>query len=248
MLFKFPKKKLVIDCFTSDELVLQTSPITNAIRHIPEWWKNLPPTYNIDFYKNATMKSCIGMLDYYKKSIALPLWSDLAIEVKGKDYKWQFSDQNSMAHIHQLDKQAAGFVPNHGHLKLEPPWMIKTKEQISWVWSQPLYSYPEELLDIKLVPACVDISVTMKPNINIIFPLNQNRVYELKFGQPLVHLTPMTDRDIKVVRHLVDQQEFNRLNNMQSRVTFSKTYFTAANRKKKFSDCPYHKELDKNAN
>lgn len=243
MLFKFPKKKLVIDCFTGEELILQTAPITNGMKQIPEWWKNLPTTYDITFYKNATMKSCIGMVEYYKKSIVIPLWSDLTVSVQGTQYDWQFSDRVSVAHIHDLTKQATGFVTNHGHMKLEAPWLIKTKEQVSWIWSQPLYSYAEDLLDIKFLPACVDISVIMKPNINMIFPLNQHRVYELKLGQPLIHLTPMTDREVKVVRHLVDYTEFNRLNNMQSRATFTKTFLTTVNRKKKFLDCPYHNEL-----
>jgi hypothetical protein len=93
MLFLFPKKKIVLDCFTYSESVLQTAPITNAMKHIPSWWKKLPSAhFEETFFPTPTMKGCVGMVDYYANSVALPLWSEIIINV----------DSNKNYHLHIL--------------------------------------------------------------------------------------------------------------------------------------------------
>jgi hypothetical protein len=140
VLFLFPKKKIVLDCFTSHAYVIEYSPINFAIKHIPDWWKNLPKSYENGLSKN--MRHCVGMVDYYKKSIAIPMWSDLQIKTHGdKKYEWQFSDLQSEAAIHSRT-QMGEFLDGYGHLKLATPWNFVSEKDINWVWSHPTYSYP----------------------------------------------------------------------------------------------------------
>lgn len=244
MIFKFLKKPIVLECFTSDEQVLETAPITSAAKQMPDWWKKLPNYYQKpnSFTPFATMKGCVGMIDYYTNSISIPLWSELHIKVEGKQYWWQFSDPSSFATVHPLDVEANDFVQNHGHIKLTPPWLLKTKEDINWVWSQPIYSFHEDNIDLKIIPGILNLKNQMAININTLIPLNQTNIYKLNCGQVLAHLTPMSDRKVEVKRHLVDENEFKRLSGLRKPIAFLNKYKKIIKQKQKFSDCPYHKE------
>ena len=244
MIFKFPKKKVVLDCFTYDELILQSAPVTMAIKHIPDWWKRLSPSYmrESDFVPIGTMKNCIGMLDYYKRSVAIPLWSDLCINVVDEQYRWQFADNRTQALVHPIDKEAKGLLPNHGHMKIITPWVFKTNQEVNWVWSQPTYSFEEDVADVKVLPAVVNYYNQTTTSINMMVPLSKDKNYMLHHGQVLVHLTPMFDNKVDVVRHLVSQQKYERMKADQHTPTFLKKYMQINVAKKKFLDCPYHKE------
>lgn len=244
MLFRFRKKEIVLDCFTSDELVLQTAPVTNAIKHIPDWWRKLPVSY-VDansFFPKTTMKTCTGMVDYYRESVSLPLWSDLIIKVDAnKGYQWQFSDEKTKAIVHS-DKQYTGFVSDVGHLKIESPWCFRTSKPMKWIWSQPMYSFNEKVMGLIVLPGLIDFCAISDININMLIPLHNQNTYTLSQGQSMAHITPMDDCKVKVVRHLISEQEFKRIVDLQSRITFINKYRNILKQKQKFSDCPYHKE------
>jgi hypothetical protein len=243
MIFKFIEKKIAIDCFTYDELVLQTAPVSHAIKHIPDWWKNLPNHYysNQDFFPTATVRSCSGIVDYYKKSLAIPLWSDLSIKVDGGSYGWAFSDLKTVANIHDIQKQATGLLPDHGHIKIQSPWFFKAKEDISWVWSQPIYSFEEANVDIKVLPAIVNFKQQQSTDINLLIPLNQQKTYTVNHGQVLCHLTPMTDKNVIIERHLISKESFMQMAELNTSITFLNKLANVVAKKEKFADCPYKK-------
>lgn len=243
MLFLFPKKKIVLDCFTHSESILQTAPITNAMKHIPSWWKKLPSSrYGTAFFPEPTMKGCIGMVDYYANSVALPLWSDLMINVDlNKYYQWQFSDRLSEAITHDTN-QHTGFLNNYGHLKLITPWFLKTKKDIKWVWSQPIYNFNSDVVNVKILPGVMGFKQQHKANVNMMLPLDQPKQYFLEQGQVLAHLTPLSDHKVEVVRHLISQSEYARMHNLNPSITFTNIYKNIIKQRQKFLDCPYRKD------
>lgn len=242
MIFLFPKKKIILDCFTCSKAVIETTPIHNAIKHIPEWWKKLPDVYYKTFFPTATMKGCVGMIDYYASSIAIPLWSDLMINVDStKNYQWQFSDAISNAKVHDME-QRNNFLNNHGHLKLIAPWYLKCKKNIKWLWSQPIYNFYSDIVDIKILPAILDFKKQCGINVNIMFPSNQPKKYFLKHGQVLAHLTPLSEYKVKVVRHLVGESEYRKIGQDATAITFINKYKTFNKQREKFSDCPYKED------
>jgi hypothetical protein len=246
ILFKFPKKKITLDCFTSEAHILRTAPIVPAIKLIPEWWKKLPNSYykNNEFSPSSTMKHCIGMVDYYKKSIVLPLWSDLAINIKSsREYYWQFSDRYSTAVQHNMEKQATGFLNGYSHIKLITPWAFKTKENISWVWSHPTYSYPNSH-EVVSLPAVVNHLYMHGTNINLLFSANTPKTIIIPQGQPLVHIIPMSDRKVEIVRHLVSEAEYKKIKSVSTHITFLDKYIKTLDRIKQFKNCPFHNHIE----
>ena len=241
MLFKFPQKKIVLDCFTYDENIITTAPIVPAIKLIPDWWKTLPDgnIQNGNFYPHATMKNCVGMVDYYKKSFVIPLWSEMAISINSNGtYRWQFSDNTTAADTHDLQSQATGFLNNFGHIKIVSPWHIKSKENIHWVWSQPTYSFPNEQ-EFILPPAIVDYFYQSTTHINMLFSVDKTRLINIPHGQPMIHITPMTEKKIEIVRHLVSKDEYDRKKERNARISFVKKYAIKVKRIKQFNDCPF---------
>jgi hypothetical protein len=241
ILFKFSQKKIVLDCFTSEKYVLETAPIVPAMKNMPEWWKELPNTYmENSLLRVSTMRSCVGMVDYYKNSVVIPLWSDLAIGVDGLGgYLWNFSDRTTRGISHEMDKQAKGFLSTYAHLKIEPPWQLKTKEDIKWVWSHPVYNYTDSN-DIVSLPAIVSYKHQHSVNINILINMKEQKNILIPQGQTMVHMTPMSDRKVKIVRHLVSQTEFTQIRSRANTITFFNKYKNVIKRVDQFKDCPFH--------
>ena len=84
MIFFFKKKKKVIDCFTSNQMVYEQFPIAKANEYIPDWYKKLNATYSTNVpntlrEKAATVKRCPGISNLFNEGFILPLWSDLIL-------------------------------------------------------------------------------------------------------------------------------------------------------------------------
>jgi hypothetical protein len=246
MLFKFPQKKIVLDCFTAEEYILKTAPIDFAVKHTPEWWKDLPVSYVEGFIDRGTTKRCNGIVDYYKYSLAIPLWTDIAINVKAdgnkRQYSWQTSDNATNIVFHDVAKQATGFLSTYGHMKIESPWLLKEKEGINWVWSHPTYNYPSSN-DVVCLPGVLSYKDQHSAQFNIMVSLEKEQTILINQGQTMAHLTPMSDRKVEIVRHLVTYEEMNRIRSNQTRITFLGNYRNMQKRKEQFKKCPFHNHL-----
>jgi hypothetical protein len=240
MIFLFPKKKIVLDCFTSKPYVMEHAPINYAIKNIPDWWRNLPASYRDGHNPVLTMKSCAGMIDYYTKSISIPLWSDLSISVDAnKNYTWQFSDEATSAIVHPKN-QFVGFLNTYGHIKIDSPWLLKSEKNLNWVWSHPTYNYSNSN-NIVSLPGITNFYHQHTTNINMLINLDQEKNFLLPYGEPLVVLTPMSDRKVKIVRHLVSENEYFNLYKKTSSITFVNKYKSIVDNK--FGSCPYSGKL-----
>jgi hypothetical protein len=222
MIFKFPKKKIVLDCFTYSEAVAIRTPISPASQHMPEWWKELPRT-ETSLTLKRNMKRCSGLIDYYKASIAIPLWSDLAISVEGQEYSWQFADMSSSANIHPA-YQRGTWLPEseYGHVKLESPWLLTEKEGINWVWTQPVYGFdaPDRVI---APPAILNFYYQNTASVNLMLGFHRQGKFILPVGLPMAFITPMSDRKVDVKIHVVTKEQF--FSKKLSCVVFDNSYW-----------------------
>lgn len=243
--FLFKRKKIHLDVFTHRPGVFELFPVDYSNKFFPEWWKNLPK----DFYNDkinrttSTMKRCEGFIEYYINSITIPLWSDLSLNIRPEfdSMNWQFSDPSSHAESHDLF-QMHGFMEkkNFKHLKLISPWLFKTKEDINWLWSQPVWNF-DDPFSIIIPPAGIGFKYQGATNINMLINAESDSVMLLPCGTPMANLMPMTENDVVLHRHLIDFQEYSRMDDTSYPSSFTNKY---RNMKRilqsKESKCPFH--------
>lgn len=242
MLFFSNRSNLHLDCFTKRQEVFDYAKIESATNFLPKWWKDLPKTRITDnFLPLPTMKTCVGMVDYYKLGLIYPLWSDISFLVGSKtepNFKWNFADGISDADIHPTF-QRGGYLPpeEYQHVKLYSPWLLTCKEDLNWSMTQPTWNF-DALGQIHIVPGLMNFNYIPQPNINIFLRRgDESYSFLIKHGQPMMHILPMSNKKIVLHHHLVDEKEYAKINYKVPRLSFNNNFRKFLNIKNK---CPFH--------
>jgi hypothetical protein len=212
-MFFIKKKKIVVDAFTSNQSVHDFFPIQTAVNFIPDWWKQIPSTYESTNkfglkLKQPTLKRCDGFLHLYRKGFIIPLWSDLIIETKETGqwfYSW--SDLNGNNIIDHEREQIGNSLPHMIHIKITSPWAIREKTGVEFHWTDPMWNKLEKLSKISVLPGVVNFKYQNTNHINCFLPAENNR-YEISNGQPMAHCIPLSDSDVEIKTHMVSNEEF----------------------------------------
>jgi len=241
MIFLFKKPKLVIDCFTDRPDVFNFSKIDYAHKFYPEWWKQTPKSFMNTFYKMSTIKKCRGLIDTYKYGAMVPLWSDLAITVKNKQYQWQFSDFKTLGNIHSPEQWNTYIDPtNYGHLKINSPWYINCKRDTKFYWTIPFWNHAIDI-PYHVMPGMLDFKYNHNVHINIMVNLQKDFMHTIKAYTPMAHMIPVSDKELVIKHHLVSNEEFNNLFDGNITTTFRNRYQTHKNNvNKQESKCPFN--------
>lgn len=243
-MFFFVKPSVIhLDCFTSDPYIHNFYPIQHSTKFYPEWWKRLPKSIRSDndLYDHPTMKSCVGFIEYYKNSISIPLWSDLNIKVVDNgNLIWQFADKKSEIKNHHV-KQFTGFLKENQyfHMKIISPWNFRTKKYVKWSWNYTTYNFHEPD-NIIFLPGILDFKYQTATNINFLINTRIKKTIELHAGVPLLNITPLSDKKVKIHNHLVDSNELIKIVN----ISYDSCFINKYNHNKKImqekeSKCPF---------
>ena len=240
MIFLFKKPKLVIDCFTDRPDVFNFSKIDYAHKFYPEWWKQTPKSFMTNFYKSSTIKKCRGIIDTYKYGAMVPLWSDLALNIKDKQYQWQFSDLKTKSDIHAPEQWNTYANPtNYGHLKIMSPWYINCKSDTKFYWSIPFWNHAIDI-PYHVIPGMLEFKYNHAIHINMMINLQKDFMHTIKAYTPMAHIIPISDKELVIKHHLVSREEFS---NLFENTTFSftnKYQIHKNNIDKQESKCPFN--------
>jgi len=226
MLFFFRKPKVIVDCFTANPIAFEFAKPDNAIKFIPDWWKNTPLSYipEDSFFKRPTLKGCDGIINNFKHGLVVPMWCDFAIEIGPKGtthFKYQFGDRLSSLSSHTY-KEFNNYIKEEEiqHIKIHSPWFFSCKENIHWIWTDPKWN-SMKVNDYVGLPGISSFKYQSNTNINLLFYRGEKtKIVEIKYNSPLVHITPLTDRKLILKHHLVDQNEIFKLNLAGTNVKF----------------------------
>lgn len=210
----FPKKKLKIHVFCDHRYLIKHKSIKKSAAFVPNWWKNLKPTYKPDnerpLFSMPTMKSCSGFTNLYKYGFMIPLWCDVKVMI-GKigttDYYFQYADQISSAVEHD-ERQRTGFVEDteYQHLKFNSPWLIYCEEDIDFIALQPTWNLMK-CKNISVLPGAYSFKTIQSTNINLMFTrTNEDQIIDLQAGSPIIHFIPLTQRKIELVYHFENKK------------------------------------------
>lgn len=252
MIFSFREKPIVIDMITTNNTLHYASGLFPANEYHPEWWRKLPAMleeHENNVYPSATAKKCPGIIDLYKNSFILPMWSELNVKVYNETgrYEYQFADEISKLTPHNPQQFNRAFdLFTTQHFKLCSPWKIRTSEPLQILWADPIYNNSDNLFNYRILPGIIAHDKhLLDVNVNLMVQRNPDKdvLYNIKFNQPLYQLIPITSRKVIVKHHLLTDSElskelkFNRL----TFVGFYKTLGKIINAKKE-GVCPFGKD------
>lgn len=226
-MFFFKKKELHLDIFTQFDELEALYPVDYTYKFYPSWWKKLPVEFEEPgkFWPTSTIRRCTGFLEYYKNSVALPLWCDLACNVTSNYTNWNFSDKRFDAITHPVGQMTGYLDPSkYFHLKLSSPWHFKCKEEVNFMWSSPTWNM-DNPADYFVPPAVINYKYNSSTNVNLFFMAGaQEKKFIIPAGRPMAFMHPLTERTLKIHRYVVSPAEMNKITNLGYTSTFTNKY------------------------
>lgn len=231
----FTKEDYTIETITNISSTYEFWDLIEAKRSQPKWWKEMPSKYDdfspiskfrLDIFEKfkrpiSTIKHCPAIQDIFSTGLIYKSWTDFRIlvspdgivESSQADEKIHgVPDGGGSSHPYI---QRAGLFKNHAHFKISTPIFFKTNTYRKFLWKGAYWFNPYLVENnIHIVPGIIDFKTQSGTNINMFVPI-KDEPYEIRidFGDPLVHLIPLDDKPIKILKKLVSNDEFIKLSN-----------------------------------
>lgn len=245
MLFLFKTKKIVLDAFTSSEEIYKLYPLSKAITSLPKWIKDYP---NVLYGQNSfgvkfpqrSIKHCPGIIETLKKSIAIPLWADIALRFGERFDDWGYHASDLTIIDNHQEQLFSNKFPNYFQLKIVSPWFLLEKTDCPMLLHEAFYHNLDNQNSFSVMPGVIRNKSNNSCNINILSNKKNCQVF-LKSGSTVAYLTPITDFSFEVRNHLIDDSELQNLIKKSRRVSsFMGSYKKFVNfttKRKIFNDC-----------
>lgn len=217
-MFWFKKKKIVVDCFTSNSSVYELYKIRKAAVYYPEDMKRLPTTHKIQHpetkigYNISTIKMCNGINEMYKRGHIIPMWTDFLCEPKRA---WTGDSTIGMIppgfnYDSHPKEQYTGLFSDWMHVKLHSPWHFTEKTGVRFLWKSADWNLHKFQRQFVIPSAVLWFKGQSSTNINM-FIHRDGDDFTIQGGTPMVHLIPLTEDTVEYKCHLVDHNEFQSL-------------------------------------
>jgi hypothetical protein len=125
-----------------------------------------------------------------------------------------FADNSSnFIEYHTPEIRGNKYLKDYHHFKLISPWRFKEKSGVNFLFSQPFYNF-ENPTDFIIPPAIVNYKYQHNTEVNFFVgkPKEGTRHrLSLDAGQPLVYLTPLTEKRVVVKAHEVTKAEWDKV-------------------------------------
>jgi hypothetical protein len=206
-IFRRPSK-IYLDCFTDVEELPKFFPIKHASEMMPPFWKTLPTTMPYMGPARGTMKTCPGVSSLYRTGFILQNWHDIWYSTEGGEVQWQ---PQPAAESHNKMQWGEAFK-NHHHLKLVSPWRIKEKTGVKFMFTNTFW-HNEDFKPV-VVNGIVDYKYQHTSSVNMLIPKNIfPKSQTIPAGTPLAQVVPLSDKDVVIKMHVVDEAELKKLSN-----------------------------------
>lgn len=221
-MFWFKRKKIIIDCFTTDPFAYEYTKISPASQYVPEWWKKLPlQNKDKQEYVSGTMKHCRGFTNLFGNSFVIPFWGFAEIDVSDdstKLFEWNsnynFVEDKLDSVIVHPSKQYEGFVDSNKffHIKITSPWFLKSKDSVEFMVHDPLWNR-SDLTSYSVLPGVLDFKYQHSTNVNLMIEFKQqSRKINFSHSDVVCMLTPLSEREVVLNHHLIDKGDLRKIN------------------------------------
>lgn len=181
-----------------------------SIRLVPDFYRSIKPQINSN-PQSSTVKRCVPFLDALSAGFIIPLWCDLFITVfEGEvniDYPEAFEMDATISN-HSIDQ-----MPKHPYangtasdllLKFINPWIIKTDDGVSCLFTSPLNHLERRF---KVLDGIVDTdSYYNMVNFPFIWTGGDGE-FHLKKGIPLMQVIPFQRQEYNLEIGITDNEQ-----------------------------------------
>lgn len=206
--------------YSLDE-VLQYVPIDYSAKFLPNWFKKVPNTMQLEnsvkmkYNSSNTIKTCYGIKHHLTNGFILPMWCDLILDIfPDATYKFQFVGQSKLLTLVQHDRSQYGhlFYNEYMNIKLISPWFITTNIPRRFYATFPFY-HNENPPDFLTMPGFIEFnSITHDSNVNMLVKVKPEpyRIF-IPAGYPLVQYITTDKKHVKLNVRCGTEQEISML-------------------------------------
>jgi hypothetical protein len=181
-----------------------------AKHFFPDWWTNMPLTFEKDSKEIGTAKTCPSFIQFYNQGFVIPMWCDTIFR-KEKDgsYTWETSTDKFKWEFH-LNEQLLNYTNikdnNNMIMKSNCPWFVKTSKNIS-LYQMPLfYNFNN---DYTILPGVINTEFHHEINQQVMYTSDKDEVF-IKRGDPFVWYIPFERQKFKIdVRPATEEDKDN---------------------------------------
>lgn len=223
MIFFFKRPILNVDVFTCSANVYEFTPVVRASKCVPEWWINTPPSgfvpSNSIIPTFPNIKTCDGVKNLFSSGMMFQIPVDTYLlvgnnEVNGQAKVSVIPVDSNKYFDHHPDEMFGNFLKQNKYLtlRINLPYLVKTKEDIQWTLMEPLWSATDHRY--RIVPGNTNFKYHRTVAAHMLFQHNAIETYRifLPMHQPLLHAIPHTEKKIKIHNHLITNDEFTNMN------------------------------------
>lgn len=216
---------------TTRETELSGIPPSPAIKHIPQWYKSIPPLFNNETKlrfplnwetHNATVKKCVPFLDGMTAGYTFVLDDDLLVEQTSEGPFIRWKTDAVLITWHGQEQFDGVPIPKHYH-KLVAKWhndyKLVTPPGYSMLFTHPINRFD---LPFKTMTGVVDTDTYAIP---VQFPFFLEEGFEgiIKSGTPVAQMIPFKREEWQLEHGTYDADEAYKDVRMVKR-TFANSY------------------------
>ena len=191
MIFNFKRSTITVDCFTYSPVAYELYKIRKAVLFYPETIKKMSPSLIVkDGHTNIsietpTIKKCTGINGLYTKGAIMPLWAERIIQHEKIQYNPLFD--------------------GYHHIKFVSVWNMVEKSGLKFIWMPAFYNMEEYQLNDKIIipPGLTYYDEQPQSNVNVFIKKDAEN-FILRAGTPLIHIVPLTEKQVDWKCHLVN--------------------------------------------
>lgn len=210
-------KTIEVHCYTFRKISADNFGVKEMKTHRPKWFKDTSTKmtntkWNIP---QSSIKNCHGIINLFKQSFYLPLWTDLHIlnETHGLTAKIKDPDTTTEKLLERENSQAPALSQYNRHIKIDAPWFFQCDKDINFYINGASWDYVNNsLYNFHLPPGIVDFKHQHSINTQWLFPIpitkEQETCTSFQAGDPIYYLTPLTDKKIKFISHHISRMEY----------------------------------------
>jgi hypothetical protein len=226
-MFWFKPSVINVDCFTFNDTAYEHFSPDIASKFYPKEFKKLDnsvrfknnPDINSKLMSTMhTIRMCNGVTDLYTNGFILPSWQDITLEstIDGNiflDDRTSSGMNKPAIQIHERWQFGNELYPAFNQVKLLSHWFFKEKTGVQFTWNMCDWDRTDIADKVRILSGVLDFKHQTATNVNMF--IKKDSIISYNAGDPLVHLIPLSEKRVKIHKHLISIEEYDRTTTMQ---------------------------------